>query len=123
MMTIIDSSSWIEMLRTDGRPDVRERVIGHLRAGSACIVPMVRLELWNGARGDREKKALLEFERDLPELAMTEAVWDEACTLARRARTAGLTVPAADLLIAACARHHHAGIESVDAHFVELAKL
>lgn len=42
---------------------------------------------------------------------------------ARRAPTAGLTIPAADILIVACARHHGGGIESTDAHFAVLAKL
>jgi len=83
----------------------------------------VRLELWNGARGEKEKKALKEFEEAMPELEVTAEVWDEACELARRAREAGLTVPATDLLIAACARHHGAAIEAVDPHFAQLAKI
>jgi predicted nucleic acid-binding protein len=46
-----------------------------------------------------------------------------ASELARRARAAGLSVPAADLLIVACARHHRVEFESLDAHFAELARL
>ncbi len=122
-MVVIDTSSWIEMLRSGGRVDVRERVNAHLRAGEACIVPMVRLELWNGARGDREKRALREFEETLPELEMTADVWSEACELARLARSAGLTTPASDILITACARHYGASVEAVDTHFSELEKL
>ena len=30
-MVVVDTLSWIEMLRPDGRKDVRERVNGHLR--------------------------------------------------------------------------------------------
>lgn len=120
-MVVIDTSSWIEMLRQSGRPEVRERVNAHLRNGEACLVPMVRLELWNGARGERERKVLREFERTLPELEMSAPVWDAACDLSRRARAAGLTVPATDILIAACARHHGAEIEAADVHFSELA--
>jgi len=122
-MVVIDTSSWAEMLRTGGRVDVRERVNAHLRAGEACIVPMVRLELWNGARGEREKRALREFEKTLPELEMTADVWKNACELARLARSAGLTAPASDILITACARHYGASIDAVDAHFAELEKL
>jgi predicted nucleic acid-binding protein len=122
-MVVIDTSSWIEMLRTGGRAEIRERVNAHLRAGEACIVPMVRLELWNGARGDREKKALRDLESTLPELEMTAEVWNEAFELARRARSAGLTAPAADILITACARHHGASVDAVDTHFVELGNL
>jgi predicted nucleic acid-binding protein len=86
-------------------------------------MPMIRLELWNGARGDREKKALREFEQVLPELEVTAGVWEAAYDLARRARAAGLTIPVADLLIIACARHHGVAIETTDAHFAELEKL
>lgn len=111
------------MPRPDGRADVRERAMDHLRSGDACLVPMVRLELWNGARGEREKKALLAFEEALPELEVTAEVWDGACDLARRARLGGMTVPATDLLIAACARHHGAAIEATNLHFAQLAKL
>ena len=84
---------------------------------------MIRLELWNGARGESEKRALREFELVLPELEVTPEVWAAASDLARRARVAGLTVPAADILIVACARHHEVKIESIDAHFSQLAKL
>ncbi|MGH7959746.1 MAG: PIN domain-containing protein, partial [Opitutaceae bacterium] len=84
---------------------------------------VVRLELWNGARGDREKRALREFEEVLPELEMAAAVWDIACDLARRSRAGGLTVPVTDLMIAACARHHGVEIDSTDPHFAELEKL
>ena len=120
-MVVVDTSSWIEMLRESGRAEVRERVIGHLRNGEARLVPMVRLELWNGARGAYEKKVLRELERTVPELEMSAAVWDRGFDLARRARAAGLTAPTTDILIAACARHHGAEIEAADNHFSELA--
>ena len=43
----------------------------HLAAGTARWCTVVRLELWNGAGGDREKKVLREFERLNPEPAIT----------------------------------------------------
>ncbi len=122
-MILIDTSCWIEALRERGNPEVRRRLQEHVHGGRACWAPVVRLELWNGARGDREKKILREFEQVLPELEMTAEVWDLACDLARRARMTGLTLPVSDILIAACARHHEVEIESTDAHFAELAKL
>ena len=122
-MILIDTSCWIEALRERGNTEVRRRLHEHLESGRACWMPVVRLELWNGARGDREKKALREFEEVLTELEMTGEVWDIACDLARRSRSAGMTIPVADLLIAACARHHGLEIESTDAHFTALGKL
>lgn len=84
---------------------------------------MIRLELWNGAGGEREKKVLRDFERLLPELPITDEVWNEAAELARQARANAASVPASDLLIAACARHYGASLESADADFAVLAKV
>jgi predicted nucleic acid-binding protein len=84
---------------------------------------MVRLELWNGARGEHEKRVLQEMAHDLPDLEINSAVWDAAHVMAQSARTAGQTFPATDLLIAACARHHQVEIEHDDAHFAAIAKL
>lgn len=120
-MVLVDTSSWIHFLRPEGDADVRRRVEALLESGTACWCPLVRLELWNGAGGDREKKVLRDFERNLPELAVTDEVWEEACEVARRCREAGVTVPASDLLIAACARHHDAGLEQADTDFDRIA--
>ncbi len=111
------------MLRPDGDVAVRDRVLRVLDAGEACWCPIIRLELWNGAAGDRDKKVLRDFDRLLPELAIDPAVWNAAYDLARRARSAGVSAPATDILIAACARHHHVELEHADADFSRLAKL
>lgn len=113
-MILVDTSSWIHALRINGDPVVRARVEDALRDGEACWCPMIRLELWNGAGGDRERRILREFERVLPELAVDEAVWQAAYELGRRARAAGVTIPATDLLVADCARHHGAELEAAD---------
>jgi predicted nucleic acid-binding protein len=42
--------------------------------------------------------------------------------LARRCRAAGVTVPATDVLIDACARRHGAALEQADADFDRIAK-
>jgi hypothetical protein len=39
-----------------------------LVAGDACWCPVVRLELWNGARGSQEKRVLRDMEVQLPTL-------------------------------------------------------
>ncbi|MFN2375474.1 MAG: PIN domain-containing protein, partial [Candidatus Binatia bacterium] len=66
---------------------------------------------------------LRDLERVLPELPIDTEVWQAACDLARRARAAGVTVPASDLLIAACAARHGAGLETADGDFAQLAGL
>ena len=120
-MLLVDTSSWIHFLRPDGDGVVRARVEASLRAGTACWCPFVRLELWNGAGGERERKVLREFERTLPQLAIDAGTWSEAVALARRCRAAGVTVPATDILIAACARCHGAELEHADGDFDAIA--
>ena len=122
-MTVIDTSAWIEALRRDGDPAVRERVKQSLFSGEARFVPFVLLELWNGARGDAEKKSLREFEKFVPTLPCDDAVWKLATKLAQKARSSGVTAPAADLLIAATALRHKAGLLHNDAHLDALEVL
>ena len=123
IVILIDTSSWIHLLRPDGDPAVRARVETALRTGDACWCPIVQLELWNGARGDPEKRTLRRFAAVLPILTMDEQVWSAAYDLARRARARGVTVPAVDVAIAACARRHGAGLESADKDFEMLGDL
>ncbi|MEO8623177.1 MAG: PIN domain-containing protein [bacterium] len=122
-MVLVDTSSWIHFLRTSGDAGVRARVVAALEAGEARWCPMVRLELWNGAGGERERKVLREFERLIPELEISDDVWNVAYDMGRRCRAAGVTVPATDLLIAACARFHGAGLEHADSDFDLIAKV
>jgi predicted nucleic acid-binding protein len=120
-MILVDTSAWIHLLRPSGSPDVRARVERALTTGEACWCAMVRLELWNSAAGERDKKALRDFERAVPDLPITHEIWNEAAELARKARAKAVTVPASDLLIAACARHHGATLEAADSDFDLLA--
>jgi len=114
---LIDTSSWIHFLRTDGDGDTRRRVAAALESGVARWCALIRLELWNVARGQREKRVLQEFERLIPELPVSDVVWEDAFALARRCRMAGVTVPATDVLLAACATHHGAELEHADSDF------
>ena len=62
-MKLVDTSSWIEYLR--GRNNaVADRVRDLMREDEAALCEMVLVELWNGARGEGEKRVL----RDLQEV-------------------------------------------------------
>lgn len=122
-MTLIDTSAWIEQLRRGGDASVRRQVETLLAVGDAAWCPLVRLELWNGARGENERAALAEMEETLPSLAIDAAVWAQAVTLASTAREQGITVPATDLLIASCARQHDVPLLHHDRHFELIAPL
>jgi predicted nucleic acid-binding protein len=114
---LIDTSSWIEALRSSGRAEVRERVKDLLINGAATWCDMVAVELWNGAKGDYEKRKLMEIEKQITCLPTTVESWQLARRLAQRCRKAGHTVPSADLVIVACGLSHDVAIEHCDEHF------
>jgi len=121
---LIDTSAWIETLRPSGEPAIRDQVRDLTVDDRAVLCDLVRLELWNGAQGSREHRLLRELEENLKTVPTTPEVWDLARSLAQAARSKGLTVPAADILISACAEHHGLGIvHKKDAHFDRLAEL
>jgi predicted nucleic acid-binding protein len=123
MITLVDSSSWVQFIRPNGAKEAKSRVAALLDAGNAAWCQIVRLELWNGAGDSHEKKLLRQLEEGLPVLPISETVWEEAVGLAVVTRSRGMTIPATDLLIFACARIHGVGIEFDDKHFELLEKL
>jgi predicted nucleic acid-binding protein len=117
---LVDTSAWIETLRPEGDEGVRAAVQAATEEGRTVLCDMVLLELWNGARGDAEKRFLRDLEGLLRRVPTTDAVWETARDLARQCRTAGLTLPGADLLVAACAEHHRLELLHHDRHFDQL---
>jgi predicted nucleic acid-binding protein len=59
----------------------------------------------------------------LPDLAIDGQVWQAAYELAREARARGVTAPATDIVVVACARRHAASLVHADAHFDLLRNL
>lgn len=120
---LIDTSAWVEAMRRSGDESTRQEVNAVLRAGKARFCDMVRLELWNGIGGEAERKWLKELEQSVETVPTDESVWAEARRLAQETRRQALTVPATDLLIAACARVHGLAILHRDGHFDRLASI
>ena len=87
------------------------------------ICDMVRVELGNSAAGKAEQKLLRALEGDLECVPMTSETWEEAVALAQACRKQGVTVPAADLIVAACARHHGLGLIHHDRHFDQIGDI
>ena len=118
---LVDTSAWIETLRASGEPAIRARVSGLTAEDRVVLCDQVRLELWNGAGSAKDQRLLRELEANLETVPTTPEVWGLARELARTCRAKGLSIPAADLLIAACARHHGLDLIHLDAHLDRLA--
>jgi predicted nucleic acid-binding protein len=123
MPVLVDSSLWVHQLRKSGDSAKRDRVNALLESGDAAWCPPVRLELWRGVTSDAERKTLRRYEALLPSYEISPEVWDRSIQLADRGRSAGLTVPLADLLIFVCARLNGLEVAHDDSHFDELAAL
>ncbi len=109
-------------MRVRGDEKIRAEVYALIEEDRAAWCHIVRLELWAGAQ-TKEIPRLEEFRRNIRDLETSESVWNGAYDLARRARANGVTVPASDLLIAACARFHGAEVLHKDRHFDQLKAL
>ena len=116
-ITLIDTSSWIEALRSQGSVEIQERVRNLLIEGKAVWCDLVAVELWNGVRGEYEKRKLAELDREIPCLPISDEVWQKARSLAQLSREAGVTVPVTDLVIVSCALVHQVELEHRDEHF------
>lgn len=120
---LIDTSAWIEAMRPKGEEPVRAKVHAALREGRARLCDFVRLELWNGVGGEAERRWLAELEATVESVPTNLRVWAEARKQTSEARHHGLTVPASDHLIAACARVHDLDLLHRDTHFDRLETL
>jgi predicted nucleic acid-binding protein len=115
-MKLVDTSSWIDYLRSS-KTEASARVEELLLADEAGWCDVTAVELWNGTRGAKEKRDLAELEKEITLFPVDKNVWQLSRKLAVACREAGLTVPAADIIIAACARHFDLEMEHCDRHF------
>jgi predicted nucleic acid-binding protein len=120
---LIDTSAWIEFFRRRGDVAIRDRVISLVRTGQAAWCEIIRLELWNGASGQKELNELEQMEFSATLLPITSEIWNLVDQMARSTRLAAKTFPVSDLLIAACARHYNVDLIHKDQHFDQLKAL
>jgi predicted nucleic acid-binding protein len=119
---LVDTSSWIEYLR-DGKSNAGNRVEDLVLTGEAGWCDLTAVELWHGVRGSREKRDLAELEREVALFPVDADTWQKARRLAVRCRDTGLTVPVADIIIAAAAVRHGLDLEHCDRHFEKILPL
>jgi len=116
---LVDTSSWIEYLRGHEN-EVAGRVKGLVCLDQAGWCDLIAVELWNGVRPGSEKKALDELEEAATSFALSSEVWKNARRLALRCRESGVTAPANDVIIAACAMTYGLELEHYDRHFEKI---
>lgn len=124
MVTLVDSSAWIEYLRgTDGPVDRRMTALVDSDAPLATTEPIV-MELLAGARSDRELARLREAVLALQMLPVSGLDdYEVAATIHRECRAGGETIRGlVDCLVAAVAIRTDSTLLHADADFDVIAR-
>jgi predicted nucleic acid-binding protein len=121
-VVLVDTSVWIETFRS--RPKLRLEQLVDFDEVVTCL-PIIQ-EVVQGFRDERAYQLAREAMLSLPivESPLRPAVFDEAVTLYRSARRAGVAVRSGvDCLIAACAVRHGLTVLHHDRDFDQLARI
>jgi len=121
MITLIDTSAWIEYLRPHGNSAVADTVEEVLLTGNAGLCPLIELELRVGSRSKTEDKQLSELFNSLIQLPMSDKVWNYAYHLSTTLRRNGHTIPATDIAIYSCAKVNNAKLLANNKHYLLIA--
>lgn len=115
-MRLVDSSAWVEFLRRQGDPRVKQAVARLIQADLAAYTCPIRFELLSGVRPGEEADLEEAFAHSC-HFRFEQDDWLEAAVLERQLRTKGLTVPRNDLFVATVAIRTGLPVSCRDAHF------
>lgn len=117
-MILVDTSAWIEFFR--GRDPIAGLVDEALATNEAALCGPVMTEIRRGLLNERERKSVLPLLDACHFLASPENLWVEAGDLGFALRRRGVTPKTLDLLIAAHALGHSAGLLTIDRDFAAM---
>lgn len=120
-MVLIDSSVWIAAWR--GSDDAVTATLSMLvESGDARINPLIRVELLQGAKGNRHQETIGRLLHPVVALPLPEDVWNDAPKLYLKCRKAGLNLTTIDCLLANHALSERIPIWSLDHIFEKIAR-
>ena len=119
---LVDTSAWVEFFRDTDSPisGVVDRL---LEEELVVTTGVIRAELLQGTRSEREFDELAVLLAALPELDEPSRLWDEVARLGFRLRRAGLSVGIPDIVIAVTARESGSRLLTLDRHFERIASV
>ncbi|MGQ9571752.1 MAG: type II toxin-antitoxin system VapC family toxin [Dehalococcoidia bacterium] len=119
---LVDSSAWLFVLRTNPVEPLRRRIDELLQQEAVATTGMIRLELLSGTKTRQDFDRLAFVTGMLHQLPADDSAWLRAAELAFALRRQGITLPNADILIAAVAVENGAILLHADAHFERIAR-
>ena len=120
-MHLVDTSVWIEFLRRRGSPKIQTELQPLIRSGSIALTEWIILEMMAGISSTENSGALLGRLAPVHRLALTDAGWNRAWSMAARLRKKGVSSSAADCLIATVAVLHDVPLIHCDSDFSRIA--
>ena len=102
-MTLIDTSAWLFALKKDFHPIVKERIGQLLVASDVAICGMIALELLGETKSEKEYLRLKSRLDALYYIEADKVLWDLSSKLAFDLKREGISIPYADIVIAASA--------------------
>jgi predicted nucleic acid-binding protein len=122
MINMIDSSIWVDCVRTGSPEPLRRQATTLIMNPDSVICEPVWFELLRAVprRNRAPTEALLST---VPQLSTPADLWLTARTLGQNCVDAGSLPPAIDLLIAQVCLHHKVQISTFDAHFLQIGKV
>jgi predicted nucleic acid-binding protein len=122
MAAIVDSSIWVDCLRTGSSVALRRQTKTILTGHDRFICEPVAFELLRAVpKRDRARtEALMET---VPVLSTPGELWSAARVLGQKCIDKGFLPPAIDLLIAQVCLHHNVPLITFDAHFQQIAEV
>jgi predicted nucleic acid-binding protein len=122
-MIVADSSALIEYYRRGGSPAVQDAVAAAIADDVLAFNGIIFVEVVGFAADEPERRALLASFGAFHRLPLEDADFDLAASIGFDLRRRGRTVPATDLIIAACAIRAGAELLHVDDHFADIASV
>lgn len=122
MAVIIDSSIWVDFIRTGSPDPLRQQTKAIILDPDSCVCEPVRFELMR-AVPKRDRARIEALIATVPILSTPADLWISARILGQKCTDAGSLPPAIDLLVAQIGVHHKVTITTFDSHFQQIAKV
>ena len=120
-MILIDSSAWIEYYRSSGEHVAQMAVAEAIEEDQAAVNGIIRVEILGFAPDELQLRRLTSDFDAYHDLPLGSEDFDLASSIGFDLRRQGITVPATDLIIAACAIRADATLYHLDHHFEHIA--
>jgi hypothetical protein len=120
-MILIDTSAWLFALKKDFHPVIKERIDRLLVDSDVAICGMIALELLAGAKSEKEYLRLKSRLDALYYIEADKVLWDLSSKLAFDLKRKGISIPYADIVIAASSLKERAILVHADSHFDSIA--